>query len=63
MSIKKESQRPYAARGERVRSSIEAVRKDLASAEEAEDILRKGELLLAHLGEGGGKSKSFLRTG
>ena len=37
--------------GERVRSSIEAVRRDLASAGEAEDVLRKGELLLAHLGE------------
>ncbi len=37
--------------GERVRSSIEAVRRDLASAGEAEDVMRKGELLLAHLGE------------
>ncbi len=37
--------------GERVRSSIEAVRRDLASAGEAEDVLRKGELLLAHLDE------------
>ena len=37
--------------GERVRSSIEAVRRDLTSAGEAEDVLRKGELLLAHLDE------------
>ena len=45
--------------GERVRSSIEGVRRDLASAEEAEDILRKGELLLAHLGEVEEKAKVF----
>lgn len=37
--------------GERVRSSIEAVRRDLVSAEEADAVLRKGELLLAHLDE------------
>ena len=37
--------------GERVRSSIEAVRRDLASAGEAGAVLRKGELLLAHLDE------------
>lgn len=37
--------------GERVRSSIEAVRRDLASAEEADAVLRKGEILLAHLAE------------
>ena len=37
--------------GDRVRSSIEAVGRDLASAEEADAVLRKGELLLAHLDE------------
>ena len=37
--------------GDRVRGAIEAVRRDLASAEEADAVLRKGELLLAHLGE------------
>ena len=37
--------------GDRVRASIEAVRRDLASAEEADAVLRKGELLLAHLDE------------
>lgn len=37
--------------GDRVRASIEAVRRDLASAEEAGAVLRKGELLLAHLDE------------
>ena len=42
-----------------MRSSIEGVRRDLASAEEAEDILRKGELLLAHLGEVEEKAKVF----
>ena len=36
---------------DRVRASIEAVRRDLASADEAEDVMRKGELLLSHLGE------------
>ncbi len=35
--------------GDRVRASIEAVRRDMASAEEADAVLRKGELLLAHL--------------
>ncbi len=35
--------------GDRVRASIEGVRRDLASAEEADAVLRKGELLLAHL--------------
>ena len=35
--------------GNRVRSSIEGVRRDLASAGEADAVLRKGELLLAHL--------------
>ena len=37
--------------GDRVRSSIEAVGRDLASAEEADAVLRKGGLLLAHLDE------------
>ncbi len=35
--------------GNRVRSSIEGVRRDLVSAGEADAVLRKGELLLAHL--------------
>ncbi len=48
---KKRVARTLRRAGERVRSSIEAVRRDLASAGEAEDVLRKGELLLAHLGE------------
>ena len=36
---------------ERISGAIAAVRRDLASAEEAEDVLRKGELLLGRLEE------------
>ncbi len=44
---------------ERIRGSIEAVRGDLESAGEAEAVLRKGELLLEHLGEVKEKAKIF----
>ena len=48
---KKRASRTLRRAGDRVRASIEGVRRDLASAGEAEDVLRKGELLLAHLDE------------
>ena len=44
--------------GDRVRASIEGVRRDMASAEEADAVLRKGELLLAHLDEVGEKARA-----
>ena len=40
----------------RLRASIKAVQKDLASAKEAYTVLRKGEFLLAHLGAVEGKA-------
>ena len=44
---------------ERIRGSMEAVRGDLESAREAEAFLRKGELLLEHLGKVKEKAKVF----
>ncbi|MYA96027.1 MAG: fibronectin/fibrinogen-binding protein [Nitrospinae bacterium] len=48
---KKRASRTLRRAGDKVRAAIEGVRRDLASADEAEDVLRKGELLLAHLDE------------
>ena len=45
--------------GDRVRASIEGVRRDLVSAGEADSVLRKGELLLSHLDEVEEKASVF----
>ncbi len=56
---KKRIARTLRRAGDRLDVSIEAVRRDLASADEAEHVLRKGELLLAHLGEVNEKTGVF----